>query len=165
MGKIFPIRQADYLLEATEEDIFRFSRKIIFTERCWEWARAKFDSGYGAFRIAGQNVRAHRFAFQAFIRPLEIGEDALHSCDNPGCVRPADLFPGNNALNVADRDAKGRTARGEHSGSAKLSDDLVAEILSDRRSQREIAAVYGVCKSTIGYIKRGEYWRHIGREK
>lgn len=142
--------------------IIRFSQKILFGDACWEWTAGCFDSGYGAFSVTHTElVRAHRFSFEVFVRPLLEGECALHSCDNRKCCRPKHLFAGSQIENVADRDRKGRQAFGERSATAVLTAEQVMRILADDRSQRTLGREYGVCKSTIGYIKRGEYWKHV----
>lgn len=140
----------------------RFWSKVAIGERneCWPWLAGKFDSGYGAFSLRpGKLVRAHRFAFTLYWgAPVH---NALHECDNKPCCNPWHLWDGTTMENVADRDAKGRQARGETSGTAKLTAAQVLIIRADPREQREIARDYGVCKSTIGYIKRLENWRHL----
>ena len=53
-------------------------------------------------------------------------------------------------------------ARGELHGCAKLTSAQVCEIRLRRdQSQREIAAEFGVAKSTIGYILSGKIWASI----
>jgi hypothetical protein len=83
-----------------------------------------------------------------------------HKCDNPACVNPDHLELGTHADNVADRDARGRTARGERLH-AKLTEDDVLRIRADSRSHRAIGADYGVAHSTVGNIKRGRKWSHL----
>ncbi len=64
---------------------------------------------------------------------------------------------------MTERTGRGR-ARGERIGTAKLDGAAVAAILSDTRDQRAVAADYGICKSTVGYIRRGRLWKHLGLE-
>lgn len=42
-----------------------------------------------------------------------VGVNVLHTCDNPPCCEPSHLFVGTQAVNQADKVAKGRQARGD----------------------------------------------------
>lgn len=84
-----------------------------------------------------------------------------HTCDNPPCVEPSHLILGTQADNVADAVERGRTCRGERRANAKLTEDDVRAIRTDKRSQRAIAAEYGVSQPTVGKVIRGEIWSHI----
>jgi hypothetical protein len=140
----------------------RFWLKVTIgsPDECWPWTGTLFDSGYGAFWLNRHNLRAHRFAYEISVGAIQHGV-VMHKCDNRICCNPRHLRDATDLDNIADRDAKGRQARGEKSAMAKLTAADIIRIRDDRRHQREIAKSYGVCKSTIGYIKRGEYWRHI----
>jgi hypothetical protein len=134
-------------------------------DACWIWTGYREDYGYGRFKVGGQNVKAHRFAFE--LNGGVIGEMyVLHRCDNPPCVNPAHLFLGTNADNAADRAAKGRDAdrRGAENGRAKLNEGAVIEIraLRDRGVPlHDISAMYGVHRSVVGRIVRRELWAHV----
>lgn len=52
----------------------------------------------------------------------------------------------------------GRPLPGALNGRAKLSADQVEAIRSDSRTQRVIATAYGISKSQVGNIKRGDEW-------
>jgi hypothetical protein len=98
-------------------------------------------------------------------RLLEDHEHLLHSCDNPPCCNPDHLTVGTNAENVADRQAKGRTARGEAVGSATLTKDQVLEARALKASGWTYAALaerYHCGKTTIRYALQGKSWRHLG---
>lgn len=81
--------------------------------------------------------------------------EARHTCGNAACVAPDHLVPGCPIDNAADRDAHGRTARGERNGNSKLTDVQRQVIASDNRPNTMIAADYGVSARTIQYIKSG----------
>ncbi len=101
---------------------------------------------------------------------LEIGHPpddfcVLHKCDNPPCVNPAHLFLGTNRDNTHDAMAKGRMARGEANGSARLTR---AEVIEIRRryaaggtTHRTLGVEYGVSRTTISYIVRRQCWRYV----
>ncbi len=57
-------------------------------------------------------------------------------------------------------------ARGESHGRTSLTASQVRSILmyGKERSQSELAAMFGVCQTTIGNIMRGRTWSHIKRE-
>lgn len=129
---------------------------------CWPWRGAFFSNGYGAFNWRGKVVRAHRVAYELFFG-VEIHAEkvAMHKCDNPACCNPLHIEIGNTDDNVRDRDSKERQARGERIATAKLCAEDIQRIRRDPRQQRVIANEYGVSKSLIGNIKRGESWRHV----
>jgi hypothetical protein len=58
---------------------------------------------------------------------------------------------------------KRQQAYGEAAGGAVLTEHAVREIIAlrDRMIQREIAALFGVCRGTISDIFRGRSWRHV----
>ena len=57
-----------------------------------------------------------------------------------------------------------RMARGEHAGVVKLTDDQVREIYRRAHAGEPYATVardFGICAANVGYIKRGQTWRHV----
>jgi len=132
-------------------------------EPCIEWTGCRNPKGYGQRTINRRHWQAHRWAWTQAHGPIPPGMLVCHRCDNPPCVNVDHLFLGTNADNTADRDTKGRgrwhnPARGEQQGSHKLTQAQVEAIRSDSRSQRVIAADYGVNQSTISKIKRRLAW-------
>lgn len=108
----------------------------------------------------------HRLVLEVKMgRQFAAGEVSRHECDNPLCVNPDHLMPGTRADNVADMMARGRHGgggvRGEDHPFAKLSESDVLAIRSDPRTNRAIAAEYGIDRSTAGDIKRRKIWRHV----
>lgn len=87
---------------------------------CWPTSLPKDKGGYGRLTIFRRPWLAHRLAYVLAKGPIPDGLCVLHNCptgDNPACCNPAHLWLGTNAQNIADRDAKGRTATGEGHGS------------------------------------------------
>ena len=80
----------------------RFWGKVEKTETCWLWKASCFHDGYGMFKDAGKNKRAHRVAW--LLAHGSIDQDLLvcHSCDVPRCVRPDHLFQGTASDNARD---------------------------------------------------------------
>lgn len=106
-------------------DAARFWSRVDRSGACWIWTAGVDKDGYGKFtltlpRIGGKqqqvSVRAHRIAYLLTVGPLAGDQLVRHSCDTPACCNPKHLEPGSQVDNVADRVARGRSARGESHG-------------------------------------------------
>lgn len=129
-------------------------------DECWPWIAATAD-GYGVISTPElPSTRAHRVAFVIEHGRQPIGL-VLHNCDNRPCCNHRHLWEGDNLDNQRDKIKKGRQAKGEGHGVAKLTAAQIRLIRDDPRLQREIAQDYGVTQPTIGYIKRRETWSHV----
>ena len=93
-----------------------FWSKVKKTSSCWLWLGCQNNYGYGKFY--GQ--AAHRFCYELCIAAIPKKLHVLHQCDVRNCVRPTHLFLGTQKDNNIDMAAKGRSARGERNGGAKL---------------------------------------------
>lgn len=142
----------------------RFWAKIVRAkEGCWDWRGAKHPHGYGLlFRKRGERpAAAHRLSYEIHFGPIPPNMRVCHRCDNPPCNNPEHLFLGTAKDNTRDMIEKGRVARGERIASAKLSASDVLRIRSDTRTQKAIAADYGVRRQTISKLKSGKRWGHL----
>lgn len=146
--------------------ITRFRKNVSdMAADCWIWTGRRNYLGYGIFRVWDKAYLAPRIAYF-----LATGKDpeskcVCHHCDNPLCVRPAHLFLGSHAENMADCAAKGRhpDCRGSKHPSVKLSEAEVLEIrsLSKYCSQRALASRFSVSQRTIFGIIHRQSWTHI----
>lgn len=96
--------------------------------------------------------------------PIPDGLQVLHRCDNPPCVRPDHLFLGTIMDNMHDKAQKGRTARGEKNGQAKLTPKQVRMIrkrIAAGETRTAIAADFHVTRTTIYFIATGKKWSHL----
>lgn len=146
----------------TQSDLDRFDTRVEKTSKCWNWTGSTFENGYGVFTLRRKAVRAHRFAWHvANGRPIPDGLVIMHSCDNRICVNPNHLSLGTPLENVQDRNAKGRTARGEKTAKAKLTSDQVRMIREDTRGHKPVAIEFGVARSLVQRIRQGKGWNHV----
>jgi hypothetical protein len=94
---------------------WRFWAKVRIKEGCWEWTAGKGDNGYGHFHIRiGLRIGAHRMAWSLFNnQPFPEGLQAMHSCNNKGCVNPMHIVPGTAKQNIQDalRDGLKKTGK------------------------------------------------------
>lgn len=127
---------------------------------CWLWTGATNGRGYGAVRLGGRIVGAHRAWFERAHGPIPSGKVVRHRCDTPLCVNPQHLISGDQRDNVADMDSRGRrgTLHGEANARHRFSDEEVAVIrarLDSGERQVDVALSYGVRRSTIQNIGCG----------
>lgn len=137
-----------------------FWLRVRKTPGCWLWTGDTNKDGYGRLQVGGKKVYAHRYAYGD-----PRGVYVLHRCDNPPCVRRSHLFAGTQAINMRDRNAKGRQAKGERNGRAKLNAEQVAEIRNayapHRMTRPALAERYGVSEAVIGDILARRTWKHV----
>lgn len=130
---------------------------------CWIFTGKIRKDGYGQTHADGHHLYVHRVAYVELVGPIPEGMLVLHECDNRSCFNPKHLFLGDNKANTADMFAKRRqhSRKGECSGMAKLTDVKVLSIRADTRTQKEIAAEYGVDQSLVSYVKARKIWNHV----
>jgi hypothetical protein len=133
---------------------------------CWTIPVRDNGNGYKYIHVRPSgNIAIHVVVCVAFHRPLRAGEMALHTCDNRGCCRPQHVFPGTQADNMHDMDAKGRRRTwhptGELNPAAKLSRDQVVEIRRSKLSGREVAKAFGVSQQLVSAIHCKQVWSKI----
>lgn len=89
----------------------------------------------------------------------------LHSCDNPRCINIDHLSLGTVLDNVADRQAKGRQAKGMTCARTVHSDEVVAAIRAEyyppikgvrTSNTRALAEKYGVSVPQVHVIARNK---------
>jgi len=129
---------------------------------CWLWTYGHDVHGYGILSVGSRNRKASRISYEVFIGPIASGLLVRHKCDTRACVNPRHLELGTPAENSNDMRTRGRAARGEGHGMAKLTNEAVLAIRADTTSsQRALARRFGVSKPVISGVQKRIGWRHI----
>lgn len=133
---------------------------------CIPWTGSLSQDGYGHIG-SGHGTRvllAHRAAYELFVGPIPDDKLVLHSCDNPPCVNHEHLFLGDDSDNKIDCMSKGRHARGETSGAAKLTEAQVLEI-RDRyvfgSGTIALANEFRISECHLRNIAKRRKWKHV----
>lgn len=153
----------DFCDDAT---IQRFWSKVEIRgpDDCWEFKGGKDPNGYGRFFLHGKQVSAHRSAYRIHHGNIAAEMCVLHRCDNRPCCNPHHLFLGTNADNVADRERKGRTLRGEALSHCKLQESQVAYmklLLGHGIPVRHVAECYEVATQYVYMVRDGLWQAHV----
>jgi hypothetical protein len=156
-------------------------------EACWPWTGSKASHGYGTLTIARVSWTSHRAAWVIEKGLIPDGRFVCHRCDNRLCCNPAHLFLGTHTDNMQDMVSKGRhgstihpenrprgaahfarrrpdlVLRGARHGQAKLDNSKVRNIreLLEKSSDRIVARIVGVSRTTVRAIRRGERWAEV----
>lgn len=150
---------------------------------CLVWTGWCDPRGYGVIRHNARRWKAHRVAYTLTFGDIPDGMIVMHSCDNPPCINPAHLSLGTDADDIADRDAKKRSATGDRHGSrtkpwattrgernthARINEEIVRSIRQRRASGEtftSIARDVGMDKSSVSRIANGLRWSHVPIEE
>jgi hypothetical protein len=129
--------------------------------------RVNVVNGYAQVVIRTNGRRVYRYVhhlvLEAFVGERPSGTECCHANDDALDNRLSNLRWGTPRENADDLIRNG-SRRGENSHAAKLREAdvrCIRRLLAEGYSQRQIAAMYGVGKSIVGSIKRGEAWSHI----
>ena len=131
---------------------------------CWEW-QGTLRNGYGAMSVGGQMAYVHRLSHETFIGPIPPRQVIAHRCDNRRCVNPEHLFAAPHRVNMLDMVLKGRQARGERHGRAKLTRRDVEHIKQLKRdgelTSADVGTIFDIHADHIRAIWAGRYWSHV----
>lgn len=136
-------------------------------DACWLWTASTCSAmGYGILGKGGKGagyIMAHRFSYQFHNGAIPDGMLVCHTCDVPLCVNPKHLVLGTRLYNQGDMSRKGRSAKGERQGQAKLTERDVAAIraMAKAHTQQCIADKYDVSRSNIYKIVNLKTWSHV----
>lgn len=152
----------------------RFWSKVDKSDNCWLWTAGTIK-GYGAFGMKKRGswgwTAAHRIAYLLEYGEIPNGLFVCHRCDNRRCVNPKHLFVGTPKDNSQDALKKSRLKsgwhlrgadKGERNPRAKLTrkdvDTIRSRYAAGDVTQKSLAKEFGVVRSHIGQIVRGEQW-------
>lgn len=130
---------------------------------CLKWPLSCDSHGYAQVGVSNKLRKAYRVMCElAHGDPPTPTHHAAHSCGKGhlGCVNPRHLSWKTPRENVLDAVRHGRYGWGP-GWKGKLSHEKASEIraLSERMTNSELGALYGVHAETIAKIRRGETWR------
>ena len=152
--------------DLTPQDLLDRSDEV---GECWLWKQATSDGGYPIMKVRGCGCRlVRRLAAELAGHDLKPRQPVVTTCDEKTCVRPEHCQPSNNqavaqkaaaagAFSQPQRGAK--VAAGRRAKSAKLTMEQAQEIRLSTESGPVLAERYGVNRSLINGIKRGERWK------
>lgn len=133
---------------------------------CLFWPFVAPSHGYPIITYDGIQIGVHRLVCQMVHgEPPHRKMHAAHSCGNGhlGCVNHRHLSWKTAKGNCDDRIGHGTLPRGESSSQSKLTEADVLEIRRIGRdmTQMQLASMFNVDRSTIGYVLRKTTWSHI----
>jgi uncharacterized protein YerC len=148
------------------EEAFARGGYAVTDSGCWEYSGTRNPVGYGRVPYLTKMLYAHRVSYELANGPITDDRYVCHRCDNPPCVNPAHLFLGTHRENMDDMLAKKRNPRGSRHYRAILDEAQAVEVIqrvAGGERYESIAKSYGVTKSTVSLIWRGDQWGHVAR--
>jgi hypothetical protein len=104
----------------------------------------------------------HRIVARAFLgAPPSAEHEVAHWDGDPTNNAVANLRWATAKENASDRERHGRTARGEGSGTARLTEELVREIRRSGLGMRPAARAFGIPMATAWRVIHNVTWRHV----
>ena len=148
-------------------DVIKY--KTVEVDGCMNW------TGYVNGKTPSTSIGGRGMSVRGLIA-LRLGIDAkgkvvTNSCGNNLCVRPEhiklmDKGKFHSYISKTKVDSQAWSRRAKLSAAvrkrSKLTAEIAAQIRAEQITHKQIAEKYGVCKSTVDRIRRGESWRDYG---
>lgn len=146
-----------------------YFKDIVLNHRadeCLFWPFSRSDRGYAHLGVPGGTKNVHRLVCEERHGPPPERSEAAHSCGKGhlGCVAWQHLSWKTRSANQMDRVEHGTSNRGERQHGAKLTEPEVRAIkerLLAGESPATLAREFGVSRTTVSGIKRGDSWNHL----
>lgn len=152
-----------------------FDKVYIINGGCWHWiASLRGKSGYGAFKLDGKVVDAHRVSWIIHKGDIPDGMLICHTCDNRTCVNPDHLFLGTHEDNSKDAYNKGRVVlpsgvvfeKGHQPANRALTDNQAIELKEaiarrGRKPLRLLAKEMGLKYQLVKDVKNQRSYKEI----
>lgn len=131
--------------------------KVKIVDSCWVWPGPYGSGMYGALQICGIRTQAtHLIMELQSKRPIPDSKEVCHKCDNPLCINPEHLFIGTHKENLFDAAAKGKLV---HVLSQEKAEEIRALYNKGNTSERKLAKLYGVGRTTISLLLKRRTWK------
>ena len=137
---------------------------------CWLKQR-KLNRGhfYVCLNHSWNRQLVHRLVLETYVGPCPEGMECCHNDGNPENNKLENLRWDTRSNNHKDKVRHGRwdnpTKCGEEHGGAKLTRDRVIEIVRlyevEGFSQRKIAKMFEIGKTTVAHILNKDNWKHL----
>ena len=135
------------------------------TDSCIDWPFTKYGDGRGSVFYEGRMQIVPRVVCRlAHGEPPTPKHQAAHSCENGhlGCCNPSHVRWKTQSENCMESSRRsGGSNKGESNKASKLTSRQVRAIRKSKKTYRWLAERYGVCRNTIGNIKRRANWVHL----
>ena len=110
---------------------------------------------------AQRTMQVHQLVLISFVGDPEPGQECRHLDGDPANNALYNLRWGTSAENSADSIRHGTSNIGERHGLAKLTDADVIAIRASARTNRELAEIHSVGKTTVSNIRLRKSWAHV----
>lgn len=124
--------------------------------------------GYYVMNLTRPGVRLqvflHKIILEAFVGKRPENMQACHNDGNRLNCRLDNLRWDTMSSNHNDKRLHGTLQIGEKNGRAKLTNEIVEFIRSEKLSTKQVMEKFGISKSHSKRIINKESWRHIGAE-
>jgi hypothetical protein len=108
--------------------------------------------------------KVYRLVLEAFVGPCPTGMEACHHDDDPTNNRLRNLRWDTHKNNCSDRSRNGRHAVGSTCRNSKYDEPSIAHakaLLGAGERVGRVAAITGVHRVTVSYLKKGVGWAHV----
>lgn len=148
---------------------------------CLVWKGYCPDKRYGAIHVGARLaqvlgypnkprwIRLTKLIWEYANGTTPVGLQHLHTCDNTRCIELSHLFLGSQYVNMCDKVAKDRQAKGERNGQAKLTQLHVAiirdvwanSILPKVSINKVLRNRLYISQTTVYNVAYGYYWKAL----